>query len=96
MRGTAADRGLLSLRRAGLAWQELHGRVVVLTLGNDVLHEFNDTGSAVFRWLWQEARSRAQLVDLLVDEFVVAPATARRDLEAFLADLAALGIVEEA
>jgi hypothetical protein len=70
-----------------LAWREIDGETVILSPGESVLHELNDTASFV----WSHAdgeHSAAEIAELLAAEYEVTLAQALEDTEALLADLA--------
>ena len=84
----------VKLRADGLEWREIEGEIVVLDLAGSTYLSVNRVGTV----LWPElvrGSSREELVGRLTEVFDVAPAVARRDLDAFLAALAGRGLLQE-
>lgn len=71
---------------------ELGGEAVLLDLNSGVYYGLDPVGTRVWRLL-QQPRSLAELRDLVVDEFDVAPERCEADLAAFLSSLNAHGLL---
>ncbi len=78
------DDATLRLRQDGLNWREIDGEVVVLDNERSHYLNLNPTGCVLWLMLAEGATAR-QLADKLVEEFDVTEATARSDVEAFVA-----------
>lgn len=76
----------MKLRASDLTWQEIDDEIVVLDLRASSYLRLNGTGAHLWKELEQGA-DVAGLVDSLVATFEVDPATARRDIDAFLRQL---------
>jgi hypothetical protein len=70
-----------------LAWREIDGEAIIISPGESVMHELNDTGSFVWRHA-DGKHSAEQIAELLAAEYEVTLAEALEDTEALLADLA--------
>lgn len=80
-------------RRTDLAWRQIDGCVVIVDPRDSKLHDLSEVAS--FYWeLMDGSRSVDDLVGAAVEEFDVDAPTARTDLEAHLAELSALGLLE--
>ncbi len=82
----------LRLRSDGLSWRELDGEIVALDGDKSIYVATNRSGTL----LWQklaEGASRDQLVEELVAAFGISPETAAADVDGFLADLRAKGLL---
>ncbi len=75
-----------------LAWREIDGETVIISPGDSVMHELNDTGSFIWKYL-DGKRSAAEIAALLRSEFNVALETAATDTEALLEELAGQHLV---
>jgi hypothetical protein len=80
------------IRGTDLSWRELDETVVVLDLKASRYLSLTGTGAFLWRLLAQGTTVDAMTVAVL-DEFDVADATARRDVEAFVADLRREGLL---
>lgn len=81
------------LRSNDLSWRELDGEIVALDGGKSVYLGTNRTGAL----LWQKVSAgttRDQLVAELVNGFDVEIERARSDVDRFVADLRANGLLE--
>jgi hypothetical protein len=79
-------------KNPALAWREIDGETVIISPGNSVMHELNDTGSFIWKQL-DGQRSAAEIAALLRAEYNVAPETALADTEALLELLAGQHLV---
>jgi hypothetical protein len=75
------------LRDSGLSSRKVGGEVVVLDLESSRYLTISGSGVLLFELL-REERDRDELVTALLATFEVDEATARRDVDAFIADLA--------
>ncbi len=71
------------------------GDAVLLDLGSGTYFGLNEVGSCVWKAL-EDGASVAELVALVLADFEVDEATARRDLGALLDDLSARGLIAAA
>jgi hypothetical protein len=83
----------LQLRTDGLTWREVAGDLIVLDLDRSVYLASNASGAVLWKALVQGS-TRAELADLLVAMFGIAPASARVDVDDFVAHLSELGLLE--
>jgi hypothetical protein len=82
-------------RRGDVTWRISMDRLIVAAAG--ARNPVTVHGSAAAVWaLLDRPRSLAELAEQLGDRFGVAPAAIAADLAPTLADLAALGVLEEA
>lgn len=84
----------MRLRQNDLTWQVVGDDVVVLDLGGSVYLRVNGSG----RVLWEALAAgagEAELAGALVERFGIDAAQAGADVDAFLTDLRARGLVEE-
>lgn len=72
---------------------ELGGEAVVLNLDTGTYYGLDPVGTRAWQLL-QQPRSLAELRDLIVDEFDVAPERCEADLLSFVASLTAHGLVQ--
>ena len=70
-----------------LAWREIDGEIVIVSPGDSVLHELNETGSFIWKQL-DGRRQSAEIAAGLAAEYDVKPEEALRDIEALLGELA--------
>lgn len=83
----------LRLRADRLHWLEADGEVVALDEQSLMYLNANPAGAVLWQALAQ-GTTRDQLVQGILDEFEVDEATARSDVDRFLADLHARGLLE--
>ncbi len=74
------------------AWRIIDGEAIILSVDTKVLRGLNPVGSRIWE-LIDGQRSLAQITDVVVQEFAVAPADAERDVRAFIAILLERGLV---
>jgi hypothetical protein len=75
-----------------LAWREIEGNVVVISPGDSMVHELNETAS----FIWKQAndgRNLTEIVRSLSDKYRVDAAQARNDAEELLAALSKKGLL---
>jgi len=75
-----------------LAWREIDDETVIISPHDSVMHELNDTGS----FLWKNIdgkKSAAELAELLVANYQVAPDIALSDAQALLDELSSRKLV---
>jgi Coenzyme PQQ synthesis protein D (PqqD) len=85
--------GLIRLRDEGVQWREIDGEVVALEGGTSTYVVANRSGAL----LWQalaRGSSRPELVARLVETYDIDAARAESDVESFLAELTARGLLE--
>jgi Coenzyme PQQ synthesis protein D (PqqD) len=82
------------LRPEGLSWREIQGEVVAVDVSSSTYLSANDSGTL----LWQalaDGATRDELAALLVERFELEPEQAGEDVDAFVAQLRAQGLLEE-
>jgi len=75
-----------------LAWREIDDETVIISPHDSVMHELNDTGS----FLWKSIdgkKSAAELAELLVENYQVAPDIALSDAQALLDEMSSRKLV---
>ena len=72
-------------RHPDVAFRVIDGQAVIVVPATQSMHTLNDVGT--FVWEKCDGRTVDEVVGLLVEEFEVEAATARGDLEAFVAEL---------
>jgi hypothetical protein len=82
----------LRLRDDELNWRELDGEIVALDGAGSTYVATNKTGATLWRLL-AEGTTRDRLVEQLVDSFGVARERAEADVDAFVAELQAKGLL---
>lgn len=75
-------------RNPALAWREIENETVIISPGESVMHELNDTGSLVWRNI-DGLRSAEDLAALLVAEYEVTREIALADTLSLLDELSA-------
>ena len=80
------------VRRGGLPFQEIDGQAVVVVPSRREMHELDETATFLWREL-ERARSVAELVGALCEEFDVDPDRAEKDVRGFIARLEEKGLV---
>jgi hypothetical protein len=83
----------MKLRVDDITWREIDGDLVVLDLRSSTYLTANASASVLMRQLTEE-RSLAQLVQALVDAFDIPPQRAQQDVQAFVDELGASGLIE--
>ena len=73
-------------RNPALAWREIESETVIISPGESVMHELNDTGSLVWRNI-DGHRSAEELAALLVKEYEVTEEIALTDTLSLLEEL---------
>ncbi len=73
-------------RNPALAWREIENETVIISPGESVMHELNDTGSLVWRNI-DGHRNAEELAALLVAEYEVTQEVALADTLSLLDDL---------
>jgi hypothetical protein len=82
----------MHLRDSGLSSREVGGEVVVLDLENSRYLTISGSGVLLFELL-REEHDHDELVAALLSAFEVDEDTARRDVDAFIADLSDAGLL---
>ncbi len=75
-----------------LAWREIDDETVIISPHDSVMHELNDTGS----FLWKNIdgkKSAAELAELLVENYQVAPDMALSDAQELLDEMSSRKLV---
>jgi len=75
-----------------LAWREIDDETVIISPHDSVMHELNDTGS----FLWKNIdgkKSAAELAELLVESYQVAPDMALSDAQELLDEMSSRKLV---
>ena len=83
----------LRLRGEGLHWVESDGEIVALDDRSLQYLSANPAGASLWRAL-VEGATRNELIGRLLEEFEVEHAVAARDVDAYLAELTRLGLLE--
>lgn len=89
----ASSERRLRLRDGGVDWKVLEGETVVLDLEGSRYFSINTTGTLLWPLL-AEGATRAQLVEAVTARWKVPATDARRDVDAFCAELDAAGLLE--
>jgi hypothetical protein len=79
-------------KNPALAWREIDDETVIISPNDSVMHELNDTGS----FLWKNIdgkKSAAELAELLVENYEVAPETALSDTQSLLEEMSSRKLV---
>ena len=85
----------MRLRGEDLTWQEIDGELVILDLARSSYLTTNGTGAFLAKLLVTE-RTPEELADALAAEYQITSAEAREDVDAFVAELARLELLEPA
>ena len=83
----------LKLRAADLHWREIDGEVIGLEARGSTYVAANTAGAVLWRAL-ADGSTRDRLADELVRTYGIAPERAAADVDGFLAQLAAQGLLE--
>ena len=82
----------------GFLLRETAGKYIVLPLGGELdlgsLITLNETGAFLWRLL-ENGASREELVEALLEEYDVDKERAKKDLDALLAKMNAVGVLED-
>jgi len=73
-------------KNPALAWREIDEETVIISPGESVMHELNDTGSFVWRNI-DGQRSAEELAKLLVEQYQVTQEVALADTLSLLEEL---------
>jgi hypothetical protein len=84
------------LRRDGLSWRRSGEEVIVLDLRTSRYLSLNGTGALLWEQLAAADRTTAELAGLLRDRHGIAVKAATTDVEAFVADLRAQALLDDA
>ncbi|MEZ4466175.1 MAG: PqqD family protein [bacterium] len=71
----------------------IDGRALLLDAGQDRIERLNDVGSFIWALIRERRHAAEALAEAVQAEFEVEPAEARADVQAFLAELEARGMV---
>jgi hypothetical protein len=83
----------LRLRTDDLSWREIDDEVIAVDVGTSTYLGTNKTGALLWRRLGAGGATRSELVGLLVETYGIDADRARADVDAFVDDLAALGLL---
>jgi hypothetical protein len=83
------------LRDEGLSWRRIEDEVVAVDVASSTYVSANDSGTVLWQALTGGA-TRDELASLLADRFDLDADQAGEDVDAFLAQLEAQGLLEEA
>lgn len=83
----------LRLRTDGIAWREVDGEVIALGLDSSTYFGLNASGSVLWKRLAGGA-TRSELVAELMETFDLAKEQAQGEVDAFVGDLRAQGLLE--
>ncbi len=83
----------MRLRGEDLTWQEIDGELVILDLARSSYLTTNGTGAFLAKLLVED-RSPDDLAAALAAEYGITPEEARGDVDAFVAELARLELLE--
>ena len=82
----------VALRQEQIEWRALGDEIVALDLETSTYLTVNDVGATVWPLL-AEGATRREMLDAVLARFAVDEATAGRDLDAFVGDLRARGLL---
>lgn len=82
----------LRLNEATVSWREVDGEIIALQLDSSEYLSTNGTGAILWKSL-ARGTSRDELISIIVGEFGIDPEKAAADTDAFLAALAAQGLL---
>ena len=74
------------------AWRIIEGEAVILSMDSKVLRGLNPVGSRIWE-LIDGQRSLEEIIEVVIQEFDVAPADAAQDVRAFIQELLNRGLV---
>ena len=84
---------MLKLREDTIRWKEIDGETILLDLRTSMYLSVNPSATLLWRML-AEGTTREALVQALDNEYAIGSDQAREDVELFLADCAARGLVD--
>lgn len=84
---------MLRLRQDAVEWKEIEGEIVALEAETSTYLSANSSGALIWRSLVRGA-TREQLAEQLVQRYGITPEVAGADVDAFIADLSARGLLE--
>ena len=87
-----ATAGGIWRKNTALAWREIDNETVIISPGESVMHELNDTGSLIWRGI-DGRRSAEELATLLVEEYDVTMDVALADTLALLEELSSRNLL---
>ena len=86
---------MLRLRSNAVEWKEIEGEIVALEGESSTYLSANSSGALLWTSLASGA-TREQLAEQLVARYGIAPEVARADVDCFLEELSARGLLEGA
>lgn len=87
------DDQMLRLRDSAVAWREVNGEVIAIELATSTYISTNKSATPLWLAL-ADGTTRAKLTTLLVDRYGLDPAEARADVDVYVDQLAARGLIE--
>jgi hypothetical protein len=90
---TNQDDAVLKLRSSELTWREVDGEIIALDLTSSLYFTANRTGTLLWSSLVDGARL-GELTSLLIENFEIVDADARRDVSNFIALLDSHSLLE--
>jgi hypothetical protein len=83
------------LRGEGLSWRRVEGEVVAVDVPTSTYLTANESGTLLWEALAGDGATRDELTTLLVDRFGLDHEAAGADVDAFLVQLRAQGVLDE-
>jgi hypothetical protein len=83
----------LRLRTDDLSWREIDDEVIAVDVETSTYLAANKAGTLLWRRLSSGGATRHELAGLLVETYGIEPERAAADVDAFLGDLAAQGLL---
>jgi hypothetical protein len=84
---------MMKLRSEDLTWREIEGEAILLDLRSSTYFRTNTTGTLLLQAL-VEGTTRDALVELLAADFELETTQAGHDVDAFVADMRARGLID--
>jgi hypothetical protein len=94
LEGIRREEALLKLREDTIRWKEIDGETVLLDLRTSMYLSVNPSATLLWRRL-AEGTTREQLIDELAEAYALDRQQAAEDVDLFLADCAARGLVDD-
>jgi Coenzyme PQQ synthesis protein D (PqqD) len=83
----------LRLRPNDLSWREIDDEVIAVDIETSTYLGTNKAGTLLWRRLSEGGASKQDLTELLTETYEIEPERARADVQSFLDDLAAQGLL---
>jgi hypothetical protein len=84
----------IHVRHGDLLWREIEGEAVLLDARSWDYLGLNEAGQVLWARL-QDGATRTQLVESLTDQFEISAEVAARDVDGFVEQLRAMGLIQE-